>query len=49
MVDCGTAGVWDRGIKSIRNVFAWSGVYYVLCGEEYYGTTRIETRVGVQF
>jgi hypothetical protein len=45
MVDCGTAGVC-RGIKSIWNVFAWSGVYYVLGSKEYYGG---ETRVGVQF
>jgi hypothetical protein len=27
MVECGSAGVWDRGIKGMCNVFMGSGVY----------------------
>jgi hypothetical protein len=51
MVDCGSAGVWDRGIKCMWNVFMGSEVYCLLYGDECYGGDgpRIETRVGVQF
>jgi hypothetical protein len=48
MVDCGSAGVWDRGIKGMCNVFMGSEVYCLLYGDEY-DDPRIETRVGVQF
>jgi hypothetical protein len=27
MVECGSAGVWDRGIIGMCNVFMGSGVY----------------------
>jgi hypothetical protein len=37
MVDCGSAGVWDRGIKGMWYVFVGSEVYCLLYGEEYYG------------
>jgi hypothetical protein len=37
MVDCGSAGVWDRGIKGMCNVFMGSEVYCLLYGDEYYG------------
>jgi hypothetical protein len=51
MVDCGSAGVWDRGIKGMWNVFVGSEVYCLSYGDECYGRDdpRIETRVGVQF
>jgi hypothetical protein len=37
MVDCGSAGVWDRGIIGMWNVFVGSEVYCLLYGDEYYG------------
>jgi hypothetical protein len=37
MVECGSAGVWDRGIKGMWNVFMGSEVYCLLYGDEYYG------------
>jgi hypothetical protein len=37
MVDCGSAGVWDRGIIGMWNVLMRSGVYCLLYGDEYYG------------
>jgi hypothetical protein len=37
MVDRGSAGVWDRGIIGMCNVFMGSGVYCLLYGDENYG------------
>jgi hypothetical protein len=37
MVECGSAGVRDRGIKGMCNVFMGSEVYCLLYGDEYYG------------
>jgi hypothetical protein len=39
MVECGSAGVWDRGIIGMCNVFMGSGVYCLLYGDECYGYT----------
>jgi hypothetical protein len=33
MVECGSAGVWDRGIKGMWNVFMRSEVYCLLYGD----------------
>jgi hypothetical protein len=38
MVDCGSAGVWDRGIKGMCNVFMGSEVYCLLYGDENYSS-----------
>jgi hypothetical protein len=46
MVDCGSAGVWDRGIKGMCNVFMGSEVYCLLFGDEYYGGVFVELYVG---
>jgi hypothetical protein len=37
MADCGSAGMWDCGIKGMCNVFMGSEVYCLFYGDENYG------------
>jgi hypothetical protein len=47
MVECGSAGMWDRGIKGMWNVFLGSEVYCLLYGDECYGGVYLKSGFSV--